>query len=81
MLLYEKLIKAKKYINILIIQKWLETDIKNFPCYYFDEKININNPDPDNALLTETSYETILIYDATDKTHTIQILYVLFLIK
>ena len=64
-----KLIKAKKYINILIIQKWLEVDIKNFTCYYFDDKTNINNPDPDNALLNETSYETVLIYEVTDKTH------------
>ena len=64
-----KLIKAKKYINILIIQKWLEVDIKNFTCYYFDDKTNINNPDPDNALLNETSYETVLIYEVTDKNH------------
>ena len=63
------MIKAKKYINILIIQKWLEVDIKNFTCYYFDDKTNINNPDPDNALLNETSYETVLIYEVTDKTH------------
>ena len=64
-----KLIKAKKYINILIIQKWLEVNIKNFTCYYFDDKTNTNNPDPDNALLNETSYETVLIYEVTDKTH------------
>ena len=38
-------------------------DIKNCTCYYFDDKININDIDLNNILLDEKSYENILIDD------------------
>ena len=42
--------------------------IKNRLCYYFDDKIKVEDIDFDNILLDEKSYENILIYDISYKT-------------
>lgn len=42
---------------------------KHCTCYYFAAIININHLDLDNTLTDKKSYEIILIYDMTYKTH------------
>ena len=41
--------------------------IKNHTCYYFDDKIKVENFDIDNILINEKSDENILIYDISYK--------------
>ena len=43
-------------------------DIKNHTFYCFDDIIKVNDPDLDNILLDEKSYENIWIYDVARKT-------------
>ena len=45
-----------------------EIDTKNRTCYYFDDKTNINDLDPDNVLLNIKLYENILIHLVAYKT-------------
>ena len=42
--------------------------IKNYTCYYFDDKIKIEDFDFDNILLDEKSYESILVHNISYKT-------------
>ena len=39
-----------------------EIDFKNRTCYYFDDIIKIEDFDPDNILIDERSFESILFY-------------------
>ena len=40
-------------------------DIENRICYYYDDIININDPDLENILLDEKSYKNMSIYHVT----------------
>ena len=42
--------------------------IKNRTCYYFDDIIKLEDPNPDNILIDEKSHESILIYEIPYKT-------------
>ena len=43
--------------------------IKNYMCYYFDDKIKLEHFDLDNILIDERSHKNILIYDISYKTN------------
>ena len=45
-----------------------EISIKNHTCYYFDDKIKIEDFDFDNILLDEKSHENILVHNISYKT-------------
>lgn len=49
------------------MKSW-EINIKNQKCYYFDDKISINDLDLDKILLKERSYDNIWIYEVACKT-------------
>ena len=42
--------------------------IENRTCYYFDNKIKLEDFNLDNILISEKSHENILIYDISYKT-------------
>ena len=48
--------------------KLKEIDIKNRTCYYFDGIIKIEDFKFDKILISEKSYENILVYDVSYKT-------------
>ena len=45
-----------------------EINIKNHPCYCFDDITKIEDFDSDNTLFDEKTYENILAYDSLCKT-------------
>ena len=58
-----------------------EVDIKNCTCYYFDDKIKIEDFDFDNIFIDEKSYKNILVYGYHAKLCSVQNYHVLDLIK
>ena len=47
--------------------QFIEIDIKNRTCYYFDDIIKVEHFDLDNILIDEKSYENILVCNITYK--------------
>ena len=45
-----------------------KVDVKNGTCYYFEDKIKIEDFHFNNILLYEKSYENVLIYGVSYKT-------------
>ena len=48
--------------------KFRKVCIKNRMCYYFDDKVKLEDFDIDNILINKKSHENILIYEISHKT-------------
>ena len=59
----------------------IETDIKNCTCYYFNDRIEIEDFDFDYILINERSYENFLVYSSHAKLWLVLNLCLLGLIK
>ena len=54
--------------NIKMESDESKVDVKNGTCYYFEDKIKIEDFHFNNILLYEKSYENVLIYGVSYKT-------------